>query len=599
MIPVELFGRKAFPVIGERPYLVTLGSHVFYWFALQTPPSTSLYPGISLYQPPKVALEDDWESFVQGAHKRVLEEILPDYLVRCRWFGGKERKPKVARIVETFALEENYNPCICIIEVEYDEGESERYALPLVFSTGDAARDARERGPERVLAQLAIEKKSARIEGLACDAIADPEFERLLLEVFERRRLKGEHGDVVASLTRAYRKLRGPEDSAVDPRLIRADQSNSSVAYGDKLVLKMFRRLDEGINPDLELGRFLLAKNFGTPELAGGLEYQVERREPTTLAIIQGFVEHQGDASQYTCEELKRFFERVVTKRDWGPLPPMKPLVELLSEDSPTLGVQKMIGAYLDAARLLGRRTAELHLALVSGPENAEFSTEPYSSHYQRSMYQSMRNVTGKVFRVLKARSPAFPQELREAADRLLASHDRVVGVFEAFLKRRIGAVRMRCHGDLHLGQFLFTGKDFVIIDFEGESARPLSDRRRKRSALRDVASMSRSFHSLAMRSLLDQLKTGALGEPDYAAVEPFANVWHTWSSWSYLKGYLETAGRAPFVPKDREELRVLLDAFRLEKALSELEHALHHAPEPVEVPLHGIEQILALSSHA
>jgi len=592
MVPVELFGRTAFPAIGERAYLLTLGSHVFYWFALQTPPSAGVL-GVTVYDVPKLSAIGDWEALVQGAEKPKLEDILPRYLLQSRWFAGKEKKPKAARIVETLALEDDSNPCICIIEVEYDEGEPERYALPLGFYTGRVAREARELAPERVLAELTLEQKSGRVDGLICDAMADPQFGRILLDVFERRRrVKGEHGEMVASLTGNFRKLRGPEDTPCEPRWLRADQSNSSVAYGERLVLKLFRRLDEGINPDLEIGRFLEERGFAEPALAAGLEYQVDRREPTTLAMIQGYVHHQGDAGQYTLEELKRFFERVVTKRDWGLLPAPKPLVDLL-DDAPGLAVQKMIGAYLDAARLLGRRTGELHLALAGGPEHPDFATEPYSTLYQRSMYQSMRNVTGKVFRLLKTRSESLPQEEREPAQRLLANHHRVVAVFENFLKRRIGAVRMRCHGDLHLGQFLYTGKDFVIIDFEGEAARPLSDRRRKRSAMRDVASTALSFHTVAMTALLEQLKAGALGERDYAAVEPFANLWHTWSAWAYLKGYLETVGSAPFAPKDRDELRALLDAFRLEKALSELEQALYHRPNLVRVHLHAIEQIV------
>src|SRR6185369_9471358 len=174
-----------------------------------------------------------------------------------------------------------------------------------------------------------------------------------------------------------------------------------------------------------------------------------------TFALVQGFVSHQADAAAYSHEELKRFFERVVTKREWGPMPAAKSLIDLLAEESPGPAVTDMIGAYLDAAKLLGRRTAELHLALVGNTDTPDFAPEPYSTLYQRSMYQSMRNVTGKVFRLLKTRSESLPQEEREPAQRLLANHHRVVAVFENFLKRRIGAVRIRCHGDLHLGQFL------------------------------------------------------------------------------------------------------------------------------------------------
>src|SRR5262249_9089595 len=158
-------------------------------------------------------------------------------------------------------------------------------------------------------------------------------------------------------------------DSPCEPRWLRADQNNSSIAYSDKLVLKLFRRIEEGANPDLEIGRVLGDRGFVEPALAGGLEYHAPRRDPTTLAIIQGFVPHQSDAAEYTLEDLKRFFERVVTKRDWGPLPGPRPLAAILSEDSPGLAIQKMVGAYLDAARLIGRRTAELHLALANNPD--------------------------------------------------------------------------------------------------------------------------------------------------------------------------------------------------------------------------------------
>jgi maltose alpha-D-glucosyltransferase/alpha-amylase len=213
-------------------------------------------------------------------------------------------------------------------------------------------------------------------------------------------------------------------------------------------------------------------------------------------------------------------------------------------------------------------------------------------------MYQSMRNAAGKVFRLLKARAPSLPEDARELVQKLLDNGDRIGKLFDAFLKQRVAAVRIRCHGDLHLGRFLYTGKDFVIVGFEGESTRTLPDRRRKRSALRDVAAMSRSFHRAAMDSLFEQIDSGALGESSYAEVEPFANLWQTWSTWAYLKGYLEKAEGAPFIGKDRAELGLLLDAFRLEKALWELEYDLRRRVAHVRTPLHGIEQILALSTH-
>jgi maltose alpha-D-glucosyltransferase/alpha-amylase len=596
-IPIELFGRTSFPAVGDRPYALSLGSHVFYWFALTAPPGATSYPPPTSPLP-RLEVEGDWESLVKGDQRAQLERILPAHLFLSRWFSSKGR-PKAARIVDVIPLAEDANPSIAIVEVELAEGESERYLLPIDFVADAAAHELRERAPEQVIAELTMTDKTGQRRGIICDATADLRFGRLLLDVIERRRrIKGEHGEMHAVVTSSYRKLRG-EGDAPAPRAVRADQANSPIVYGDRLMLKLFRRLDEGTNPDLEVGRFLSDKKFtGAPELAGALEYHAPQKEPMTFAVVQGFVPHQADAAAYTHEELKRFFERVVTKREWGPIPTPRSLVDLLAEESPGPAVTDMIGAYLDAARLLGRRTAELHLALMGNADTPDFAPEPYSSLYQRSMYQSMRNVTGKVFRLLKAKTPGLPEPLRSEAQELMAKHDQVVQVFEAFRRHRVGAVRVRCHGHLNLGQFLYTGRDFMIIDFEGESTRPMSERRRKRSALRDVAAMTQSFHYAAMLGLREMLKAGALGERSLADVEPLANLWQSWSSWAYLKGYLDTAGKAPFVPADRVELRLLLDAFQLEKALWELEHDFYHRPDLLHVPMSAIAQILAHCSH-
>ncbi|HKQ71861.1 MAG TPA: maltose alpha-D-glucosyltransferase [Polyangiaceae bacterium] len=600
MTPVELFGRTTFPTVGEKPYLLSLGSHVFYWFALEAPRGAGRYTGgpISL---PQLGHAGDWASVVAGDGQEMLEAVLPHYLERARWFGGKTKRPKTASIIEVLRLQEDANPCITVVEVEYTDGEAERYVMPMSFVTGAVAADIRERAPERAIAELTLQRKTGQKTGIVCDAMADALFGRLLLDTIERkRRIKGVRGEMGATSSRAFRALRGPDGSPCEPRGLRADQSNSSIVYGDRLILKVFRRLDEGINPDVEIGRFLQDQNFaGTPELAASLDYEAQRGELMTLAVVQGFVQHQGDAAQYTLEELKRFFERVVTKRDWGALPEEKPLAALLSEEEPAPAITKMIGAYLDAARLLGRRTAELHLALSGSSHNPDFAPEPYSALYQRSMYQSMRNVSGRVLRLLKTKLAGLPDHERPYAQAVVTHHDRQEQIFEAFLKRRVAAMRIRCHGHLHLGQFLYTGRDFVVIDLEGDPSRPVSDRRRKRSALRDVAAMIRSFHYAAVMGLTEQLKAGALGERTLADVEPFADLWHTWSSWAYLKGYLEAAGRAPFVSKDREELAILLDAFSLERELLELEYELHAGRELVHVPLHGILKTLGLAGHA
>jgi len=263
-----------------------------------------------------------------------------------------------------------------------------------------------------------------------------------------------------------------------------------------------------------------------------------------------------------------------------------------LTEKSPDRAGSDMVGVYLDVARLLGQRTAELHLALASDEEDPAFAPEPFSSQL-RSTYQSMRNLTGRTFRLLRSRLTSLPEDTRKRAARLVAQQEQIGSCFDAMLKRRSNIVRIRTHGDLHLGQVLYTGKDFVIIDFEGEPARPLIERRRKRPGLRDVAGMLRSFHYAAFSTLLDETRGGSLGGRDYASMEPWAKLWHEWTSWAYLKAYLETAGESPIVPKDRDELKALLESFVLDKAIYELGYELNNRPEWVSIPLHGIEQLV------
>ena len=185
------------------------------------------------------------------------------------------------------------------------------------------------------------------------------------------------------------------------------------------------------------------------------------------------------------------------------------------------------VGAYLDAARLLGQRIAELHLTLLEDDLDPSFTPEPFTTLYQRSVYQSMRNLLGQVMRTLSSRLSVLPDVLRAQAQAIFANQNQIVARFDAFLKRRLTVVRMRTHGDLHLGQVLYTGKDFVIIDFEGEPARPLSERRRKRGALRDVAGMIRSFHYAAYTALIEQFRMGALGKVEFSVMEPWAKIWY------------------------------------------------------------------------
>jgi len=599
-VPVELFGQTCFPEVADGRYLLTLGPHAFYWFSLERPRAEEAVAAQADRERkiPRLAAEGAWETLLRDEGKRKLERVLPDYIRGRRWFGGKARKMKAALVDDAVPLAGSSQAAqVLLVRVEYLEEDPEIYTLPVAFADGKrAARIARE-SPQAVIAEVSETGRNGRREGVLYDALHDREACEFLLEsTARRRRFKGAQGEIAANPLRGFRKIRGPGEKAPRARMMRAEQSNTSVVFGDRMILKVFRRVDSGVNPDLEIGAFLTEK-AAFPHIspvAGFLEYRRGRKEPMTLGIFQGFVRNQGDAWRYTLDILGRYFERVMARPQGSKeieCPAKSPL-SLAGEPLPA-EAGELMGEYLPAARALGERTAGMHLALSSEGEDPAFAPQSFTSLYQRSLYQSMRNLTGHAMLLLKRRLRYLPEGLREDARRVLEAEDRILKRFRGILDRKISAMRIRIHGDFHLGQVLHTGKDFVIIDFEGEPAHTLTARRIKRSPLRDVAGMLRSFHYASKAHLVGTTGGSAIREEDHSVLEPWARCWNSWVSAAFLESYLATASRGSFLPKTREELSALLSTYLMEKAIYELEYELNNRPDWVKLPLRGILQLL------
>ena len=599
-VPVELFGQTEFPVIRDQPYLLTMGPHTFYWFALERQQVSAGEPGAQREERrvPVLQVTGSWEQLFRKEARAGLEKVLPDYLKTRRWFGGKARRIKSVGIRESVPLAGTDPPSVLLlVRVEYPDIESETYSFPVAFATGENAARVQKESPQAVVAHLKAGRGDGNGEGILCDAFFEKDVCDFFLQAIgHRRRFKGSHGEIVASPTRVFRRIRGPETEHRESSLVRAEQSNTSVVYGERLILKLFRKLDEGVNPDLEIGNFLTEKAHfpHIPPVAGALEYRANHEEPITLAILQGFVPNQGDAWQYTMDSLGRFYERVIAlppDAETASCPGKTPL-DLIGEKIPALGME-LIGTYLLSAGQLGQRTAELHMALASNVDDPGFSPEPFSAHYQRSLYQSMRNLTAQTLPLLQKRLRTLPEGVREEAKQVLDLHDRILKRFRAILDRKITAMRIRVHGDFHLGQVLHTGKDFLIIDFEGEPAQTLSSRRIKRSPLRDVAGMLRSFHYASYAPLIGKTGGSVFRPEDAARLEPWARCWNLWVSAAFLTSYFEASAEASFLPRSREELTSLLSVYLLEKSIYELGYELNNRPDWVKLPLRGILELL------
>jgi maltose alpha-D-glucosyltransferase/alpha-amylase len=406
-----------------------------------------------------------------------------------------------------------------------------------------------------------------------------------------RRSFASAEGELKAFGSAGLRTLNINAAASLQPSFGSSLQNNRGVIFGDKFFLKLFRRLELGTNPELEMGRFLSAKGFrNAPAVAGALEYRMKNGEELTFGVLTEFQANTRDFWGYTLDLLSRYFDRVRTAPPKARPEPFSEasLLELSERELPE-PVVGLLGTYVELARLLGQRTAELHLTLGGDAEDHDFAPEPFTPFYQRGLFQSMRNLIVRSFDQLRRGMDRVPEAVRPQGNQVIALQSDLLKRLRAIYEIPLQAKRIRCHGDLHLGEVLFTGKDFMFIDFEGEPGRPLGERRIKCSPLRDVAGMLRSFDYMTAMALFKQVELGALQEQDLPALEPWAGFWYRWVSALYLKAYLKAIGETDLLPRSKDQLTILLEAYLLEKNLYELVYELTNRPHLLKIPLRAL----------
>lgn len=601
-VPVEMFGHTEFPKITDRPYFLTLGPHTFYWFSLEpgalgtaTSKSSSKEPGSNGL----IKVEERWDEILNGSARPDFESALKTYLHPRRWFAGKARKIKTVRVKEAIGFPSGSEKAfLTLIEVDYVQGDQESYLIPLAFLPHSKGSSLIDNYPYLEVARLRIARR--KLDGIVVDAIADPTLNKALLEIISgRRTLKGKHGEITGSSTSWLRSMKNGLMEMLEPSVSQAEQSNSSVIYGDRLILKLFRRPEAGINPDLEIGRFLTSLKFPhTAPLAGALEYHSNEEPATCLAVLHELVPESKDAWEYTLDSLARFYERVQARSPVESAPPKfrdRQTLRVANELPPD--AREMVGVFLESARLLGERTAAMHLALASRPDEKDFSPEPFSPHYQRGLFQSMRNLAARNLQMLRQSLKTLPSRLRAEAQKVTDLETEIIQVYRRIVDHRNNAQRIRIHGDFHLGQVLYTGKDFVIIDFEGEPARSLGERRIKRSPLRDVAGMIRSFHYASYAALFAQVDRGTIRHDRISKLEPWTKFWYQSAITAFYGAYIKHTDWAPFLPDDEHVFCAMIDAFLLDKAIYELGYELSNRPNWLRIPIQGIIDLVGVNS--
>jgi maltose alpha-D-glucosyltransferase/alpha-amylase len=580
--PVELFGNAEFPEVSERPYLLTLGAHDMLWFTLTrtAPGLIHSNPAASAYDASVIAWDGDFRGLLRS--RSALEQALLKYVPGRRWFRSKSRRVKSARLLDAVALGESDDLQLAIVEILFDDGEDELYAVPLALVESDKA-------PESALVGLAGPDGIAR--AWIIDASHDGRVGRLLHGLArDGRHLRGTRVEVFGKGSEPPPSAEGGAPSA---RALSGEQTNSSYLIGQHHVGKLMRRLEEGrsLEPEVleHLERAPVRPNV--PRLVGEVEIDIGTGSRATLWMSESYVPNEGDAWQVTVDAVQRFYESVLTShRDQSPERLPGGLVAGVEMERPAL-VAELLGDHIGLVELLGKRTAELHVALAHDRSHPKFAPQRLGDLARRSFYQSLRNLSARALDKLDGATLSPP--VAELAQRVLARRGDIRARLDRIRTASISGEIIRVHGDYHLGQVLYTGRDLFIIDFEGEPGRARAERERLRSPTADLASMLRSFHYAAFGVLTGELRGSRVRDEDRATLEPWGDFHYCWSAVSFLRAYFAEMGKSSLLPATRAELALLLDVHLIEKALSELSYELDTRPHWVELPLRGLLGIL------
>ena len=586
--PVEIFSRNKFSRIKNKAYKFPVQFKNYFWFELQKPltKEEKEYTELSYKFDITAALWNRMNESTLGS----LKKLLLEYAQKSRWFRGKSRKIRSIEIKEMLPLNlDKLNAYFVIFETYYVEGKNEFYIIPLCIAQGEEITDIKINNPESVISEIIIDGH----DGLLFDAaykktVRDAVFKLIL----QRSKLKNKQSEIVGLPGKKLSTKVNKEQLPLPSKVLNAEQSNTSILYDNRFFFKLYRSPEEGKNPELEIIKTLTDKTSfrSFPTYSGSLEYRMPDSDSMSIGILVDFIHNEGNAWEFVQNSIERFFDRVMTQKD-----------ELIQTDlvqTDTISApetkektNELIGHFfLEMVELLGKRTAEMHIALASVKDTSEFKEEPFSLLYQKSLYQSFRTLVKRTMTQIKSAR----KSLKAPQKKLLNSITEKENILLAHIKqtledKKIHTSKIRVHGDYHLGQVLFTGKDFTIIDFEGEPTRSLTARSLKHCPFKDVAGMLRSFHYAIYMGQIETVNKFP-GHDEYLMT--WLEIWYQRVKDAFVSSYLKTAGNASFIPKEQRQIDDLIMVYTLEKAIYEIDYELNNRPDWLYIPLNGINQI-------
>ncbi|STY29635.1 Trehalose synthase/amylase TreS [Legionella wadsworthii] len=567
---IEAFGKTEFPTITENPYFFILSPYGFLWLEIgeksKVPESLNLKDRI-------LNIKDKWSEILSGSNRKKLEGLLLDYIPTCRWYRSKSNLISKVKIMDEILFKNHKNPIyFLLLEIDYINKHSEDYFL---FLTSEVGEDF----TEKAICQL-IDRKGQQT--FLIDALYSTNASMHLFHFFRSNKtIQGTVGSIAVNTTRYKEILNKKEDVIIKP--LDKEQSNTSLLYGDTALLKMYRLSEKGINPEVEINEFLLSNNkYISPKLAVTINY-INKQNISTAGIIQEYIPNEGDGWNYSlniisniCENFKSF-DLFQNKKEV-----VFPWIKI--SDPLPKKILDSLDIYAHAVKIIAQKTAQMHLALMGNASNKAFEAENYTLFDQRSLYQSLRSVIVKTSKLVSAKSLSINGEMQKKLDFFFSNKNKLFNNLEYLLSKKLGGKKIRCHGDFHLGQTLYTGDDFIIIDYEGEPCRPLSERKIKYPPLKDLASMLRSFHYAIYTVLNENMLISSSFDPE---------IWYSWICNIFIQTYLDYPEVRSLLPSENEFFSLLLKAYMLEKVFYEINYEINNRPDWVHVPCMGLLNLM------
>lgn len=585
-IPTEAFSKNNFPVIREdRPYFFTLGPYDYQWFALkksaQESRSEKRLPHLQVAQ---------WEDIVSTENREVLQNlILPDYIQKAAWFVSKDKPIYSATIPTLTALPiDGRDAQLLLLEVAFESGLPEYYQLPLVFVPEEEGRSLQETHAAAVLALLTINGEA----GFLCDAIYIAGFQQALIGFMAAQKRFMAGGEVLFFGKEEVKDFVS-NSQEIKSRVHKTTELHTSVLYDNHYFLKFYRKVDRGIHPDVEITRYLSEERSypNTTRYTGSMEWHLGNAV-LQLGMLETLLENHGDGYHYMQERVANFIERILArdKTLLASYPKLGSFTEPVAFDTLPEDVKEFIGGNAaEMARLVGERTAEVHLAMA-GNTSREFLPEDFSLHYQRSLFSSFTSLVRETWDNIDRHLPAVPAHLQADMQAFHDKREQILALLKRIYSKKLDVYKTRIHGNFGLSQILLTGKDVLLHDFGGNPAKAFSERRLKRSPLRDVAAMVRSIYSVAYEGFFT---TTHVQSSEVSELLHFADFWAHYVSGFFLRAYFDKVEGHRFVPEAKEDFAVLLQTYLLENALQYLNNELQKHPGQAAIPLRILQMIV------